>query len=206
MTTKEKNYYENITTNLIGQKISEVYYEEINYEAIIEFWEHSTEIHSIDMNVILKLENGRILQIKWDNEFHCFGIGLEILEKMKQQPSGMKIINVSNHANWSKILNKKITGITVFWDTINSIENAELKNDSELKTVTKKLPQTWEIEVEDEKLWISTLEINEGGHDYYWSDNLTVFFTEASLQKYELIENADENYILREEIIMSKVS
>lgn len=206
MTTKEKNYYENITTNLIGQKISEVYYEEINYDAIIDFWEHSTEIHSIDMNVIFKLENEKIIQIKWDNEFHCFGVNLEILDKMKPKQDGMKIINISNHPNWSKILNKKITGITIFWDMVNCIEKTELKNNSEGKSITKKIPQTWEIDVENEKLWISTLEINEGGHDYYWSDNLTVFFTEASLQKYELIENADENYILREEIIMSKVS
>ena len=100
MTEKEKKYYDRIKTNLIGQKIKEVFYEELNYETELEYWEYSNEIHSVDMNVIFQLENGQIIQIKWDNEFYCYGIGFETLNGITNR-DGFKTIRVTENPNWN---------------------------------------------------------------------------------------------------------
>lgn len=197
MTTKEKKYYERIASNLIGQKIIEIYYEEINYNPRIEFWEHSSEIHSIDMNVIFKLDNGKSIQIKWDNEFYCYGVGFEVLEKIELKNGIFKTINVTNNVNWKNILNKKITEVSVFWDTITSFVDFSLSDEILNNSLLNKLPQTWELEVEDEKIWISTLEIKEEGNNYYWADHLTIFFSEKSHKKFKLIELADKIYTIK---------
>ena len=85
MTHREKIYQDRINSDLVGQVIKEVFYEELNNESELEYWEHSNEIHSIDMNVILHLESGKIIQIKWDNEFYCYGIGFEKLQEIKKK-------------------------------------------------------------------------------------------------------------------------
>jgi len=195
MITKEINYYERIVSNLIGQKIVEIYYEEINYDSIIEFWEYSSEIHSIDMNVIFVLDNGKIIQIKWDNEFYCYGIGFEVLEKIELRNDIIKTINVTNQVNWKNILNKKIIEVSVFWETVSFIDS-NLSDEILNNTLLNRLPQSWEVEVEDEKLWVSTLEIKEEG-DYYCADHLTIFFSEKSYQKFKLIELADKIYTIK---------
>ena len=63
MTEKEQEYYERIKSSFIGQTIKEVYYEELDYDTDSEFWEMSNEIHSVDMNVIFRLDNDQLLQI-----------------------------------------------------------------------------------------------------------------------------------------------
>ncbi|UFH32804.1 hypothetical protein LNP04_03535 [Chryseobacterium sp. C-71] len=88
---KEVEYIESIDSNFVGRKIQKVFYEEINYEIDSEFWEHSQNIHSIDMNVIFLLDNGKLLQIKWDNEFRCYGIGFEELSEIKIR-EGLKLL------------------------------------------------------------------------------------------------------------------
>lgn len=71
----EIDYINSISSSFIGQKIKEVFYEELNYES--EYWNYSNNIHSVDMNVILQIENGKLLQIKWDNEFYCYELVLK---------------------------------------------------------------------------------------------------------------------------------
>lgn len=95
---KEEEYIESIDSNFVGRKIKKVFYEEINYEIDSEFWEHSQNIHSIDMNVIFQLDNGKLLQIKWDNEFRCYGIGFEELSEIRFR-EGFKTINVTANQN-----------------------------------------------------------------------------------------------------------
>ncbi|CAM3881877.1 MULTISPECIES: hypothetical protein [Flavobacterium] len=197
MTTKEINYYERIASSLIGQKIVEIYYEEINQDPILEFWEYSSEIHSIDMNVIFKLDNGKIIQIKWNNEFYCYGVGFEVLEKIELKNDIFKTINVTNHVNWKNILNKKITEVSVFWETINRLVDGSLSDEILNNPLLNKLPQTWEIKVENEKIWISTLEIRREETVLYWADHLTILFSEKSQQKFKLIELANKKYIVK---------
>ena len=197
MTTKEINYYERIASSLIGQKIVEIYYEEINHDPILEFWEYSSEIHSIDINVLFKLDNGKIIQIKWDNEFYSYGVGFEVLEKIELKNDIFKTINVTNHLNWKNILNKKITEVSVFWETINSFVDNSLSNEILNNTLVNKLPQTWEVKVEGEKIWISTLEIRREGSVLYWADHLTILFSEKSQQKFKLNELANKKNIIK---------
>ncbi|MBJ2176484.1 hypothetical protein JBL43_19695 [Aureibaculum sp. A20] len=190
MTDKEEKYYDRIKSNLIGQKIVEVFYEELKYETELEYWEYSNEIHSIDMNVIFQFESGKITQIKWDNEFYCYGIGFENLKEIDIR-EGIKTIRVSENPNWKNLIGKKISGINILWDisegmTTEYYGNKIVKSE---KTITK-LPQTWELDFENSKIWISALEIKEDETDSFWADHLSVFFTNKGQEKYELVKKA----------------
>ena len=150
----------------------------------------SNEIHSVDISVIFKLEGGELLEIKWDDEFHCFGVGFEKIPKI--MPEGRKVINVSKNQNWSKLLDKRLTGIRVLWEN-NEGTVTTYSGDDIIKTENRiyKLPQTWELEFEGEKVWISALEIREEESIIFWADHLSVIFTKQEQEKYELVKKAD---------------
>ncbi len=198
MTEKERKYYNRIETELIGQKIQEVYYEEINYEIDNpNFSEFTTsDIHSVDMNIILQMENGKLIQILWDNEFYCYGVGFTVIEKINEVQEGFKIWNVTKNSNWEKLIGKEISEIKILWDIIERT-TTEYENNQTVKSENNitKLPQTWELSFDENKIWIATLEIRENESDnYYWADNLTIFFSEKGKEKYKLCENASSQH------------
>ncbi len=194
MTKKEKKYYDRIKTNLIGKTIKEVFYEELNYETELEYWEYSNEIHSVDMNVILQLENGQIIQIKWDNEFYCYGIGFEILKEITNK-DGIKKIKVTKNLNWKKLIGKQILGINVLWDISEGI-TTEYSGNRIVKSENTviKIPQSWEFEFEGLKIWISALEIKENETGNFWADHLSIFFTNKAQERYELVKKASTQH------------
>ncbi|TCI93798.1 hypothetical protein [Tenacibaculum sp. M341] len=199
MTEKESKYYERIKSELIGQKICEVYYEEVNWETDeSEFWEFSTDIHSVDMNVIFRLENGKLIQIFWDNEFYSYDVGFTIIDKLEKKKEGFKTFNVSENKNWKKLIGEKISGIRVLWDISEGI-TTEYENDRIVKSENTviKLPQTWEFSFGKNKIWIATLEIKEDESDnYYWADHLTIIFSNEVQEKYKLSENTGSQYYI----------
>ena len=143
MTDKELKYYERINSAFIGRKIIEVFYEELDYETDSEYWEHSTDIHSVDMNVIFRLDNDELVQIKWDNEFYCYGIGFEKLNELNKR-EGIKTISLTENTNWKNLTDKIITEMIVLWDESFSQELHRVGNNFLLKGEKNKvtLPQT----------------------------------------------------------------
>ncbi|MFK7934086.1 MAG: hypothetical protein AB8G22_11305 [Saprospiraceae bacterium] len=187
MIDKEQKYYQRIKEKFIGEQVIEVYYEELDYQTDEEYWEMSTDIHSIDMNVILKMKSGQILQIKWDNEFFSYGIGFEELAAITKR-EGIKTIDVATNPNWQSIIGQKVLAIRVIWDNDESVTTTYHKNGVvENKTAIIKVPSSWEIEFQNSKIWISALEIEA---NYFWADHLTVFFTQKANEKYELIRKS----------------
>jgi hypothetical protein len=188
---KEVEYIESIDSNFVGRKIQKVFYEEINYEIDSEFWEHSKNIHSIDMNVIFLLDNGKLLQIKWDNEFGCYGIGFEELSEIRVR-EGFKTIDVTENQNWINKINTEISSVEVYW---KKIESQEYHSFSIIyipkgrKKITQ-LPMTWRIDIQEESLWISAFEITESENNYYTADHLTVLFKEEDVEKYSLMDES----------------
>ena len=192
MTEKKNLYHARIRNSLIGRKINDVFYQEIEYDSATESWNLDLMIHSVDMNVIFKLDNGKFIQIKWDNEFYCYGVGLENLDEGVKQ-SALKTINLNTNLLWTNIINKEITAITVLWDID---ENAKETTFDKCKAVSTRefsihVPQTWEIQFNfDNRLWISALEIKQDKKANFWADHLTLFFDNNGQEKYQLIKTA----------------
>lgn len=187
MTDKEQKYYDTIRDLLIGRKITDVYYEELDYQNNTDYWELTADTHSIDMNVIFHLDNQDLIQIKWDNEFYCYGIGLERLEKLDYREN-VKTIKVTGNQNWTELIDKEITDINVLWEIEDTKEHHYKNNKlTETKDVTIILPQTWELTFNNDKtIWISALELRDNEEPSYWADHLTVFFTDQGQEKYKL--------------------
>jgi hypothetical protein len=181
---KEANYYQRIESTFIEKKVVAVYYEEIGFPEDDEYWEHSNEIHSVDMNVIFRFENDEFAQLKWSDEFHSFGIGLETLKEIDYR-DGIKTIEVTKSSNWQNLIGKSISEINVIWDGGTSTEYSE-DSKVEPKQVEFKIPESWEISFGDLRIWISAFEIEEGGNTKFWADNLSVFFSESAQQKYNI--------------------
>lgn len=193
MTNKELKYYNRINSAIIGRKIIDVFYEELDYETGSEYWKQSENIHSVDMNVIFRLDNRKIVQIKWDNEFHCYGIGFEKLNGVNIR-EGIKTIKLTENKTWKKLIGKEITEISVLWD-INEgartvVDNKWIFGFTKTENVEVKLPQTWQIEFENDNIWISALEIKENGSFSYGADHLTILFSNKEQEKFKLIEKA----------------
>ena len=190
MTLKEKKYYENIRSTFIGRKIVEVYYEELDYGTDSEFWEYAPDIHSVDMNVIFLFDNSDLIQIKWDNEFYCYGVGFAKIQDLKNSER-LKTIRLTENKNWDKLVENQITGISVFWDVSAGTETLyENHVPMDTQKISLQVPQTWQIEFEGEKIWISALEIKDGKTDSYWADHLTILFSNHAKEKFGLIKNA----------------
>ncbi len=192
MIDKEQNYYKRIKTSLIGRKITEVYYVELDYGTNSNYWEYTVAVHSIDLSIIFRLDNQQLIQIRWDNEFYSYGVGFEKMMELKNY-EGVNIFNVTDNPNWKRIIGKAITKIVVYWDESYSQEgtfiNSEFVPISDKKTI--RLPQTWQIECEKEKFWIATLEINEN-EIYYWASHLTTIFTNEEQDKYKLTQKVNK--------------
>lgn len=188
MTTQEleTNYIERIHSNFIGQKIEQVFYEEINYETELEYWNIAETIHSVDMNVIFKMESGKLFQIKWDSEFYSYGIGFEEINELKIK-EGFKIINVTENENWKSKILKPISSVDIYWDKVEIQQYQEASDNVAPKDIKPvRIPLTWEINIDNEKVYISAFEINENGNNNYWTDHLTIHFSEQELKKHTL--------------------
>tara|TARA_B100000953_G_scaffold298155_1_gene294390 strand:- start:432 stop:626 length:195 start_codon:yes stop_codon:yes gene_type:complete len=64
MIDKEQKYYNRILSKLIGRSIVGVFYEELDYQNNLEYWEFSKDIHSVDLSIIFRLDNNDLIQIK----------------------------------------------------------------------------------------------------------------------------------------------
>lgn len=184
---KESAYLKRIQTNFIGQQVIAVYYEEINYEMDVDYWHLFQDIHSVDMSLILKLQSGKFLQIIWDNEFSCYGIGFQEIEKLNQR-EGFKITEVSQEENWKSLVGETITSIDMYWDKGESQEFSSYLGGIITKRKTKqfKLPLTWKLNFQFKHVYISAFEISENGEHYYGADHLTVFFKAEDVKKYQV--------------------
>jgi hypothetical protein len=192
MTNAERKYYNTIKSTFIGRKIIEVFYDELNYGNELEYWEYSNHIHSIDMNVIFKLDNGELIQIKWDNEFYPYGIGFEKLQELNFK-NEIKTINVTSNENWKNLLDKEISSIKVLWDIS---ETKRVKKNkifflkfNKTESITIKTPLSWEIELGNQKIWVSTIEIIDEDKATFLSDHLTILFNKNSEEKFNLLKN-----------------
>ncbi|MGV0921334.1 hypothetical protein ACTS94_13380 [Empedobacter falsenii] len=192
MTEKQINYLNKINSIFVGQKIKNVHYEVILYEDQ-EYWEFSNEIHSVDMNVIFELDNNKFFKVLWDNEFECYGIGVYEINELKPADS-FKLIKVSDNINWKSKIGKKITSINVFWDELESQNLKKVLNyliPFGKKTKTN-LPTTWNIMIETESIWISSLEIYSNDKIFHFTDHLTIMFNEKDLITYSVLPNPSE--------------
>jgi len=188
MKYNKEQYYRNLKEQLIGATIAEVYYEIVYVTeepfqetigastAFSEWWQLSQNIQSVDMNIIFKLDNGRLVQILWDCNFDYYGLGIEIREELNYQKA-YKLINVTDNDNVSKIIGNKIKDILVSWDpgpTPLGIGEADI-------------PLVWQIVFEEPvDMWIAAFELRDDNHPLYYMDHLTVFFNRNDLERYKL--------------------
>jgi len=193
MKYNKKQYYQNIKEQFIGASIQEVYYEVLNTfdesDTYLD-WEISQNIHSIDMNIIFKLDNGKLIQLFWDSNFYCYGIGLEVLSHFEEKES-IKLINVSENVKISGIIGYRISDILVSWDILESYDVDNKGHFDNTHIARNYVPTLWQILFnENINMWIATLEISDNKDPYHWADHLTVFFNRTEIVKYKLeLEN-----------------
>ena len=189
MEDKKQKYFYSLKNNLVGQSIKEIFYDEMDYGNNIQDWNLSENIHSIDLDVIFKMNNNKLVQVNWDNEFYNYGINIKVLNKINNI-EGFNTIDLTSNSKWIKLLNKKILNVQVLWYIEKNVKDNIYDNNRNIseKSIQIELPQTLEIKFEtNDKIWISTVEILKDNEINYCADNLTIFFDEKELLKYKLI-------------------
>ena len=199
MEDKKQKYYDRLKNNLVGHEIKEIFYNKMNYGNDIENWNLSQNIHSIDMDVIFKMKNNKLVQVNWDNEFYSYGINIKGLNKINNI-EGFKTIDLTSNSKWIKLLNKKILNVQVFWYIEKNVKEKMYDNNKNIseKSIQIEIPQTLEIRFEtNDKIWISALEILKDNKINYCTDNLTIFFNEEELLKYKLTRHTNTIYLIK---------
>ncbi|SFC55808.1 hypothetical protein SAMN04487907_105216 [Zunongwangia mangrovi] len=126
--------------------------------------------------------------------------------KRKNIKQGIKTISLTENPNWKNLINKTITKIIVLWDEIVSQKTSTYFVPMGVKKKIT-LPQTWQIEFGNEKLWISALELKEDGINSYWADHLTIFLIIVNKKNINLLRTlANKNVYNQLRLTLSQYS
>lgn len=194
MTEKQKQYHAFLGEALKGRTLEKVLYAG---QQDVEDREVSQAIHSVDQYLILALDNGRLFQIRWEDAFFedCYGIGGAYLAQIPHRADA-RVIDMSGHAAWKKMLHQRILELVVYWD-IDQARKHTYRNAQKTKTERFEItiPHTLELRfASGQQLWIAALETWADGRAGRWDDHLTIFFSKPAVEQYEQITEAHFQY------------
>lgn len=170
----EEEYYNSLCGNLLGRKIEKAYYQQVSHRNKPEYWRLSEFYHSVEMNVVLLLDNKELVQINWGSEYGTCAVEFERLNQLSDHESLSTMMVPAGEA-WDELIQQKITEIKVHL----------------LSGASGFLPHALELNFEnDEAVWIAAMEIEENSAPYYAADHLTVLFHQEFADKYRLEEKS----------------
>lgn len=156
----------NTAQSLIGNRIEQVFYWEIDYGSV---GFDKDDYHSLDFGISFITNNKTSYYIIWDSKCVQFDIKIvqgEIMDEFKDD-SNIISYDVTNTIKWLSIINKEIIDINVKWySDINA-------------------PQDILISFENtEQVIISSSEVWEDKKAKGMSDNIVIFFNTQVANKY----------------------
>ena len=168
----DKNTFESICQELVGQEITKVTYYELDY-GTESYWNDNPRFHSLDFGLDLETKQGNCFGIKWGKEFAHYGVSIK-KESLKHSLGDVKSFSASETIQWQKIINIKIVNVNVFWNWIQSGNEAK-----------RFYPQDLVLEFGNgQKVLISTLEIRNDGSFWGAMNHITVFFDEETAKQF----------------------
>jgi len=148
---------------LIGHKITKVFYYEINYEDE-EYWNWDPRFDSLDFGLDIETQSGECFSIGWGDEFFQYGISVN-KESLAPYLREFCKIDVSNTERWEKLIGKEIVAARLVWEH------------SQYGTEKVYYPQDLIFSLSNkQEVFVSALEITDGNSISGMTNHITVFF------------------------------
>jgi hypothetical protein len=168
--------FENQFRDLIGKRIVQVRYYEIEYQDNENMWSYDERFDSLDFGLDLLTDDDSLFAISWGSEFYQYGISPD--KNNLPKSNGYRSINVTKTSRWSDFLNINIADVRIAWSWIH--ESGLFK---------KKIyyPQDLILSFESQrKVFISALQIENDNSFMGMTDNITVFFDGGTAKKFKV--------------------
>jgi hypothetical protein len=164
-----KSEFEARAKSLIGKKIRQVTYDEIDYGDNRYHFFDDSRFDSIDLGIDLIFSDDSRIRIAWGDEFYPYGISL-----LSGSPdTTIRMLDVTHNSRWEDVIGKEIINSQVSWSWSVTISSSEQKIDR--PGIRHDYPQDLLIEFEHGgRIIISALEVR-GDTPMGMMDNLTVF-------------------------------
>ena len=181
---QEHKDFENFSLRLVGQKIINVEYAELDYnESTIPYYPTKYKnLDSIDFSIFFHTDKNDLIEIYWDDTFFQYGIGIKINEK--SDFSNTKKWNVTQNELWKKFIGSEIVDVKITWEKVTTTQERSRYTDFFI------YPQYLEIIFSNEKsIYISASQFSNHDDDVVFgmSDNLTVTDNEELARKVKMI-------------------
>ena len=173
----KRKEFENQFKAFIGKRINRVIYYEVNYKDEKQYWNYNPSFDSLDFGLDLIMETDESFGIIWGKEFYQYGISL-IKKSLRNELNQSKAIDVSTISRWKNLLYNEIESFQVIWSWVR-----------EVGLFKKKIyyPQDLVLNFKNQqKVYISALEIQENDAVMRMSDNLTIIFDSGTAKQYKV--------------------
>jgi len=173
-----REQFENQFKKLEGQELLGVSYYEITYEGRASYWNDSPLFDSLDHGLDLITASGKTFPITWGAEFLQYGISLAS-KPLDQFLNDYNKTDATICSRWKDLVGQKIVSSEIIWETVEDANEG-------LKT---EYPQDAKIKFSNGTIiFISALEIREDDSASEFADHITVFFDQATANKYKVGE------------------
>lgn len=176
-----KDEYLNLVKAIEGETLLSVEYFEIDYGGPQTDFTEKSDYDCLDFGVNLKMLSGKIFGLIWGSEFLQYGVS--VLEApIQSEVNEYRQIDVTHSSNWSQIVGNEVRDAYVVWHW-----------EKEVGPFKKKTyyPQSIALKFKSSQIVIiSALEIE---HNRHWgmADNIVVFFSQASANKFGVMNELD---------------
>ena len=166
--TSQKQKYDLQLSELIDQKIKEVYYWEIDYDTDSPEYDCG-DSHSLDFGVSFITETNEEFYIIWDKQYFQFDIKFSKGSFRSEMKEGTnpKIHDVSKHPLWVELINHPIKSAESIWDNQTKAPREIVTTFDNNKTVI-----------------FSCIEVRKDGTVFEFADHISVFFSLESARRF----------------------
>ncbi|MFY9621901.1 MAG: hypothetical protein WAM70_14190 [Pyrinomonadaceae bacterium] len=175
--TKEE--YESQVLLLIGRRIADVRYHEIEYTdksgaPLAEpAWNKNPAFDSLDYGLDLDFDDGSMCHVTWGAEFEHYGLSMQRTPPRYVKP--IRVWPVTNESRWQPFIGQPIAAVDVYWGWV--------RYEDDSKRV--EYPQSLRLAFESgAQVYLSALEVRDNEFHMGCMDNVTIFFDGVVAEEY----------------------
>jgi len=175
--TKEE--YESQVRLLIGHRIADVRYHEIEYldksgaPVADPAWNRNPAFDSLDFGLDLDFDDGSMCHVTWGAEFVHYGLSFQRIPP--QYVGTIRLWTVTHESRWQPSIGQPIAAVDVYWGWV------QYEGDPKRVEYPQSLRLTFESGAQ---VYLSALEVRDSDFHMGCMDHVTIFFDIVVAEEY----------------------